>query len=771
MKNTYIIAFCLMLSFISYAGFHCPDDITINCDMDVHNTDMTGYPNTTGLNVGLPISYSDIDLTNGCGVGQVNRTWYQDLNNDGVIGADEPSCTQIITVEALDSDIFDINWPLDLDLSCVADISFEAPVIVHGPCDLVGYIYEDQVFELTNDACYKILRRFEVINWCEYDASNPTGSGLYTHTQVIKVTEKEIPEFTSCEDVTIAMDEGCQANVTITSSAFDTGDCPSELLFWTVEVDLDWDLVVDYEYSYLLTGEFNLAPTANGEDISITLPDLVNGGMHGVLYTVKDGCGNVRSCQQRILVEDQKAPTPYCHAFLTAAFDADAMPAMIPADLFDIGATDNCTDPENIKISFSADTADTIKEITCGNQGFQFFNIYATDEAGNADFCEVFMLIFDNDGCQFRYAPIGTVRDIEGNPVKDVNVYLTDGNQAIYETRSAGMGYFQFEYTELISDYYIMTELSQEQIEEPTIADLKYLQDYMLGLESLHAPYQYVAADINRDHSINPFDIIDLKNHLLGVSELNKDAFMTYIESESISENWVNYKTEIDYMDYDGSFDLLQVRMSDMYDDINQELSQLQIDQIIDDSKTVMAISNETDMSSDGVEVSVKLATGLNMEQIALTSDILDINSSDYHYNANTGLLKLVSLESIEVSAGEAWLTIRISGEKKVYSDININWVQDNTLVRSQINNKSINTTETETGSYPLLLSNIVEQELSLRNGLEFGTIDIYDMRGNIVYNAVNVGNQIDLPFISPGMYIAKWSHMGASKEEKFIKQ
>jgi len=413
------------------------------------------------IHVGLPISYSDVDVTNGCGVGQVNRTWYQDLNNNQVIDASDPSCTQVITVDYIDGGLFDINWPPNRDLSCLSDIAFEPPVVVHGPCDLVGYVWDDQIFELTNDTCYKILRTFEVINWCEYDENNPALGGRYTYTQVIKVTEKELPEFTECQDVTIAMDEGCQANVTISAAAADTGDCPSEELFWTVEIDLGWDLVIDYEYSYLLNGEFYLAPTANGENLEITLPDLVDGGTHGAYYTVKDGCGNVRSCQQRFIVEDQKAPTPYCHAFLTAAFDADAMPAMIPAELFNIGATDNCTDSEDIRISFSADPNDTIKEITCGSQGFQFFNIYATDEAGNADFCEVFMLIFDNDGCSFRY------------------------------------------------------------------------------------------------------------------------AFSVYVEAESIENTWREYTSEISYMDYDGSFDLLHIGLGDMFSEESQSLNEIIVDQSV----------------------------------------------------------------------------------------------------------------------------------------------------------------------------------------------
>lgn len=772
MKNVLLVAVLALFASIAYAGFHCPDDITINCDMDLHNTDMTGYPNTTGFNVGLPISYSDVDVTNGCGVGQVNRTWYQDLNNNQVIDASDPSCTQVITVDYIDGGLFDINWPPNRDLSCLSDIAFEPPVVVHGPCDLVGYVWDDQIFELTNDTCYKILRTFEVINWCEYDENNPALGGRYTYTQVIKVTEKELPEFTECQDVTIAMDEGCQANVTISAAAADTGDCPSEELFWTVEIDLGWDLVIDYEYSYLLNGEFYLAPTANGENLEITLPDLVDGGTHGAYYTVKDGCGNVRSCQQRFIVEDQKAPTPYCHAFLTAAFDADAMPAMIPAELFNIGATDNCTDSEDIRISFSADPNDTIKEITCGSQGFQFFNIYATDEAGNADFCEVFMLIFDNDGCSFRYAPLGTVKDITGEPMEDVNVYLTDGADAMYETASAEMGYFQFEHTELISDYYVMTDVSEENIMEPTILDLKRMQDYMLGKSTFDAAYQYVAADVNRDHSVNPFDVVALKNHLLGVSLLENDAFSVYVEAESIENTWREYTSEISYMDYDGSFDLLHIGLGDMFSEESQSLNEIIVDQSVVENQTIMSLSNVNDLNADGIEVSIQLPKGLSPEQISISTDVLTLNSNEYHYNAESGMWKLVTLNQFNVVANEAWLAITIDTKESLSDVVAVNWAVNNTLVRSEV--VTGGNTDLEEGlrtDSRILISNVVTHSLYLRDEVQFGSVNIYDLQGSLVYNAVVADSQIDISGLSEGMYVIQWSNDAIRREEKFIKQ
>lgn len=771
MKNIILVAILACSSIICFGGFHCPDDITINCDMDVHNTDMTGYPNTTGFNVGHPIDYTDVNVTDGCGVGQVNRTWFQDLNNNQILDGDDPSCVQVITVAYLENSLFDINWPPNRDLSCIADVAFEPPVIVHGPCDLVGYIWEDQVFELTNDACYKVLRTFEVINWCIYDENNPNGDGRYTHTQVIKVTEKELPEFTECQDITIAMDEGCQANVTIASAAMDTGDCPSEELYWTVEIDLGWDLIVDYEYSYLLTGEFYLAPTANGEEINITLPDLVDGGTHGAFYTVKDGCGNVKSCQQRIYVEDQKSPTPYCHSFVTAAFDADAMPAMVPAQLFNIGATDNCTATEDIQISFSADTEDTIKVIDCGSQGFQFFNIFATDEAGNADFCQVFMLIFDNDGCSFRYAPMGTIHDVRGGAVEGVNVYLTDGADAMYETASAELGYFQFGHTELISDYYLMTDVSAETSIEPTILDLKRMQDYLIGNRTLDAKYQYVAADVNRDKSFNAFDALALKNHLLGYEALDNDAFSVYIEAESIEDSWKDYKSEVSYMDYDGSFDLLHVTLKDLVLESEEGKQSLSIDHQWIDNATVISLKSTEEISSEGLEVYLQMPLGLSEEQVSISSEILDLKANEQYYNPNTGEYRIVALKSFTISENLEWLQIKVDSDIEKLATVQVNWVSNDALVRSEIQSENtIKDVADLSANEGILVSNVVTDQLLLKENIQLGTLNIYDMYGSLVYTAISPDASIDVVDLAQGIYIIKWSNQREEREERFVK-
>jgi hypothetical protein len=83
------------------------------------------------------------------------------------------------------------------------------PTIFSDNCNLIGVTYEDTRFEISDGACYKILRDWKVIDWCQYNAQS--GYGLWSYTQVIKVHDKDAPEFTNCPSgpVTLCVaDEG-----------------------------------------------------------------------------------------------------------------------------------------------------------------------------------------------------------------------------------------------------------------------------------------------------------------------------------------------------------------------------------------------------------------------------------------------------------------------------------------------------------------------------------------------------------------------------------
>ncbi len=133
--------------------------------------------------------------------------------SDGNEGIAPGTCTQRIWV--VDYDPFYITdntcnnsnnqdgviWPCDVLLTtCPEDLGNTGePTIFDDACSLIGVTYEDQRFDFVDGACFKILREWAVIDWCQYNAQ--TGEGLWHYTQVIKVHDEEGPQFVApCED-------------------------------------------------------------------------------------------------------------------------------------------------------------------------------------------------------------------------------------------------------------------------------------------------------------------------------------------------------------------------------------------------------------------------------------------------------------------------------------------------------------------------------------------------------------------------------------------
>ena len=45
-------------------------------------------------------------------------------------------------------------------------------ILENGACDAMAYEAYDQKFEVVNDACFKVIRTYHIINWCYYEAGD-----------------------------------------------------------------------------------------------------------------------------------------------------------------------------------------------------------------------------------------------------------------------------------------------------------------------------------------------------------------------------------------------------------------------------------------------------------------------------------------------------------------------------------------------------------------------------------------------------------------------
>ena len=478
----------------------CPDNQIVDCGTDIFDLDLMGRATGTD-NCGDPvITHQDFGSLNDCGTGTITRRW---TATDA--GGRTDVCSQSITVRdftPFNANNNAINWPNNRDLmGCMmADTdpsSTGVPTYSGDECSQIAHTYEDQVFTFVDDACFKILRRWTVIDWCQFDQNNPIG-GIWTHTQVIKINNDIAPVISNCADRTVdAFGANCDEFVEIILEA--TDECtPVEELVFSYELDLDND------------GDIDRFGTSN--DASRTLEV----GQHKISWKVEDQCGNQTTCMQTITVRDRKKPTPYCLSEITTVIMPSTLMIDIWANDFDLGSFDNC--PGDLRFSFSSNVNDTQRVFDCDQVGLQILEIWVTDASGNQDFCTTQINIQANEGCNGSRIS-GEVHAENNNTVQDVMVTLE--NMVSHETvqyNTPTDGGFSF-FNVSSGAYEVSAERDGDYRNGVNTLDIVKIQRHILGLEDLDSPYKMIAADVNGDEKIKPSDLLTIRKLVLGVAE------------------------------------------------------------------------------------------------------------------------------------------------------------------------------------------------------------------------------------------------------------
>ena len=500
----------------------CPDDIVIDCRADYLDTDLTGVAEAYD-NCGIDTLYfaDNVQIDN-CGSGTVIRTWYA----RDVTGYTS-SCYQRITLE--DNEPFqeqNIHWPKDITLyECESNTGPEITGFVETDddlCSMVAVTYKDQVFNVVEDACIKILRKWSVVDWCTFDDQHPYSSGYWTHTQVIKLMNSEAPEFTDqCRDLEFCSYGKCEGYIEFVKEAHD--DCtPDELLRWIHHVDLFNDGVFDYY-------------DVHSNDASRTYPD----GTHRIAWIVEDRCGNRNTCEQLFEVKDCKKPTPVCISQLATVVMNNNGMVTICAEDFDlcgncgIGSYDNCTEPENLLFSFSANVSDTCRTLTCndipnGESAFIELEMWVTDEAGNQEYCNVTLDLQDNEGNVCLDTLPGAI--VVSGRIRNPENQALPGVEILLEDELSNIGFPRFEYTgtqgsyafdQLYEnrDYLVTPSDNNDPAEGVSTLDLIFIQRHLLGLEALSTPFQIIAADADNNQKITAADLLVIRKLVLGVND------------------------------------------------------------------------------------------------------------------------------------------------------------------------------------------------------------------------------------------------------------
>lgn len=371
----------LFSAFNELEAYDCcqpPSDLTYECDQLPYGFDPYDVDALQSL-FGEPVKKCSgyywfreetptVELNN-CHVGTITRHFV--LENGG---GKKFTCSQTVTI----SDVHDylIYFPKDASAYCEAPDP-EPLIERENACDLLAVSKTDALFGTSSSGCYKILRTYRVINWCEYDGESPA----------VKIGRDE-----DCDGA--AGDEGVwvirkktgvvyldrDENIYNATPGASENDCNGTAGYWksseqeprlvstglwqytqhikvfddvqpeVTAVDTEPFCSISNDCEGRVTVDFNVTETcsadavavkvflfANGEAVPLTeenniAPEALSGafpdytisgrfplGDHLFEVHVKDGCGNSGIAQIPFFVVDCKAPVPVCYHGLSMA--------------------------------------------------------------------------------------------------------------------------------------------------------------------------------------------------------------------------------------------------------------------------------------------------------------------------------------------------------------------------------------------------------------------------------------------------------------------
>jgi Secretion system C-terminal sorting domain len=584
---------------------------------DLPSATNPGFYDNCGASLNIIKEENKIDV---CGNGTFTRTWE-------ATDAAGNKTTALQTVSSVNRSAYKVTFPADKAITCgTANIDFSPKVNgepkiedLGSTCPLVSVSYIDEKFSTANDACYKIIRRWRILNECEnsglnnpdkgeefkskkadgtcnaatprcyvnignsivYDATmsdfvsnyncfDYDTDGFMEYIQVLKVIDEKKPEIGNIEvEIEDNASGDCNAGGNINIKKVEVKDC-SDTLGITFTSNIP-----NYSAGKLPTKLTN-----------------VPYGKYKMTINVTDFCGNFESKEIDIEVKEQKKPTPVCKDNIAVALMPDGM-VMIPAILINANSFDNCTPKNKLKYrlqipapgagaTFSTSATDTMVTLSCSNikagetSGFVTVALWVGDEAGNWDYCETFIVIQDNGGGCTNNTPVqmklsGIIKTANADGVEDVTMKLEGDANVV--TGTDKQGFFQFNSVTTKKDYHLTPSKNIDPLNGVSTLDLVFISKHILGTTPLTTMYQALAADVNNSGTISTADIVELRKMILGLQkDFSKNTSWRFVEKgksyDPINTAWIttlpNKKAYFNLQPTEAIADFIAVKVGDV---------------------------------------------------------------------------------------------------------------------------------------------------------------------------------------------------------------
>ena len=674
----------------------CPPDMTVDCEFAYDPLNLSaafGTPIATG-NCSPLMEMDSITELNQCNIGTITRIFtIMDGNGNPAV-----TCEQLITFDNQQPFDFqnDVDFPDDVTMTGCSDPDSDmflpaatgVPVFRNADaCDLLGYNYDDQVFRFNNNSsdpsCFKILRTFTVIDWCQ--AGNGFTIPQVSFTQTIKVVDENEPFFTTtCDPVRqCTFDSDCaEGSITLTQTAADSV-CTEEL---------SWRAVVNPFKSSSAADDIEITGTGNTATITRTFPV----GDHSITWTFIDRCGNQVTCLQDFSIANCKAPTPY--AFTDLATDlmpiddnndgiVDGGMVELWASDFDAGSFHPCPGYD-VLVSFSPNVLDTGILFTCLDTGDAPLQLWATaidadgefvlDTAGNMlqAWIDLTVDIQDNmnacGGSTNRVAISGGVALESGQAIEETVIKLTQSGAELMSATTDLDGNYAFPTMDAGGSYMVQAVRDDAHDRGVSTLDLVLIQRHILGYSNLSSAYKMLAADVTNDRNVSGADVIELRKLILGVNSTFTDSdawrfvdaayqFPDQLDPwyESIPEEYM-----IASLDNSMDVDFTAIKVGDVNGSVAQDLDgrsapiNLVVESgVLSGDAIEMPIAIDRDMSVAGLQLALDFDAATT-EILEITGVELSIAGADYRVIDGQVLISYAADFDTELSAGDVLFTV-----------------------------------------------------------------------------------------------------------------
>ncbi|MFT6782843.1 MAG: putative repeat protein (TIGR01451 family) [Saprospiraceae bacterium] len=379
-----------------------PGNVEINCEDDYLPLSQYGdFSFTDACNVDT-MTVVDIDL-NSCGLGTITRT-FTATDSDGTANTSQ-------TITVVNNNPFDFNsivFPMDIELTvntCDVDSITDPSNLPDGfnvpqytatpPCQMVSASPHDEMFSLIGDpnsVCFKIVRTWTVIDWCQLD--NEGAPLERSGVQTISIINTKAPEdimVTGLDDPIVSTT--CDSAMVVFTAT--SGDCVDNSLQSLIQIDFDSD--------FNTTNEYELS--VGGVGASITFSQMLPMGNHTAVVTFMNPCNVMTTTSFPINITNNIPPNIGCKnvAIGLEPWDTDGIPgpdteaACINVDSLAVASLTFHMCDVDFELSFS--DSSIVKELCfdCNDLGIQEVEIFAIDINGNISSCISIVDVQDNN--------------------------------------------------------------------------------------------------------------------------------------------------------------------------------------------------------------------------------------------------------------------------------------------------------------------------------------------------------------------------------------